>query len=200
MSILAYCYGPFSIEKNLFCKNFTKINNDFKLIEAHSLRKQITGSVFATDQSAEIEVGKLIRTECLNILNSKKKQKHILINGLFLNKDNRISLCQLIKSDDSKNEIKKIAIAFIEKDVAECFEDFKNKKEFKGITFDMLKSQFLNFKIASTEEEADLLINTIEEYGGRLNLDTKLWGKDTIISCDSLKKVAEYIKHANSFH
>jgi hypothetical protein len=200
MNIIAYCYGPFSIEKNSFCENFTKINKDFKLIKPHLLRKKITGSILATDKSIELELGKLIKNECLKILTSNKKQKNILINGLFLNKESRIALSQLFSPDEQKqHKTKKVAIAFIEKDLTQCFEDIKTKKEFKEVSFDILKSQFLNFKIASTEEEADILINNIEEYGGRLNLDTKLWGKDTIIACDSLKKVAEYIKHANSF-
>jgi hypothetical protein len=53
--------------------------------------------------------------------------------------------------------------------------------------------------MASTQEEADLLISKVEEYGGRINLETKIWGKDSIIACDNLKKVADYIKHINSF-
>jgi len=200
MNIIAYCYGPFSIEKNLFCENFTKVNKDFKLIQPHLLRKKITGSILSTDKSIELELGKLIKSECLKILTSNKKQKNILINGLFLNKESRIALSQLFSPDEQKqHKTKKVAIAFIEKDLTQCFEDIKTKKEFKEVSFDILKSQFLNFKIASTEEEADILINNIEEYGGRLNLDTKLWGKDIIIACDSLKKVAEYIKHTNSF-
>jgi hypothetical protein len=200
MNIVAYCYGPFSIEKNIFCENFAKINKDFKLIQPHILREKITGSIVPSDKSSELEVGKLLKNECLMVLNSKKKQKNILINGLFLNKESRIALSELILSEkQDSQQIKMAAIAFIEKDVAQCLEDLKNKKKYKDVTFDILKSQFLNFKIASTEAEAHLLISNIEEYGGRLNLDTKLWGKDTIISCNTLKKVAEYIKYTNSF-
>lgn len=201
MSVLLYCYGPFSIEKNNFCNNFAEENKEYKLIQAHLIRKKITGTIIATDKLAELEVGKILKNECLKILSSNKKQNNVLINGLFLNKESRLAISQLVTLDEcNKYKIKKAAIAFIEKDLTQCFEDIKAKKNLKGISFDLLKSQFLNFKMASTQEEADILINNIEEYGGRLNLDTKLWGKDIIIACDSLKKVAEYIKYTNSFH
>ena len=47
--------------------------------------------------------------------------------------------------------------------------------------------------MASTQEEADLLISKVEEYGGRINLETKIWGKDSIINCDNLKKAKNLI-------
>jgi len=138
MNIVAYCYGPFSIEKNTFCENFAKINKDFKLIQPHILREKITGSIVPSDKSSELEVGKLLKNECLMVLNSKKKQKNILINGLFLNKESRIALSELILSEkQDSQQIKMAAIAFIEKDVAQCLEDLKNKKKYKDVTFDI---------------------------------------------------------------
>ena len=198
MSILAYCYGPLSTEKSLFCKNFSKSNTDFKLIEAHKVRKKITGSILPGDKSLEIKTIESIKEICINVLNSSKKQNNILINGLFLNSQSRINLIESL-ADKVKVNFKKVAIAFIEDDATECFEKNKKEKELKEITFDIIRSQFLNFKMASTQEEADLLISKVEEYGGRINLETKIWGKDSIINCDNLKKVADYIKHINSF-
>jgi hypothetical protein len=198
MSILAYCYGPLSTEKSLFCKNFSKSNTDFKLIEAHKVRKKITGSIIPGDKSLEIKTVEAIKEICINILNSNKKQNNVLINGLFLNKQSRMNLAESLV-DKVKVNFKKVAIAFIDDDVTECFEKNKKEKELKEITFDTIRSQFLNFKMASTPEEADLLISKVEEYGGRINLEAKMWGKDSTIACDNLKKVGDYIKHIKSF-
>jgi hypothetical protein len=200
MNIIAYCYGPFSIKKNLFCENFTKANKDFKLIQPHLLREKITGSILPTSKASELKVVESVKAECLEILNSKKKQKNVLINGLFLNKENRISLSKLFFTEkQEKYQIKTAAIAFLERNITECFEDFKNIKKYKDITFDILKSQFLNFKTASTQEEADVLIYNIEEHSDGFNVNAKLWGEDISISCNTYKKVAEYIKHTSSF-
>ena len=127
MSILAYCYGPFSIKKNLFCNEFIKENKDYKLIELHKVRKKITGSIIPIDSKSEVLVKEKLEETLLNLF---KKNINILINGLFLNKEARSLLIKSI-SLLSDQPIKKISIGFKSENLTELFDDNKKEKSYK---------------------------------------------------------------------
>lgn len=199
MSVLVYCYGPFSVEKSLFCKNFSKVNPEFKLIECNKIRKKISGSIAPGSKITELKTIQEINKICIDTLGSSKKKNNILLDGLLLSKQSRLNLIESLTDNENIPNLKKVAVSFCAESATDCFEKNKDDNDLKNIDFDTIRSQFLNFKIASTKEEADLLISKIEEYDGKIDLETKLWGKDSIINCDNLKKVAEYFKHINSF-
>lgn len=196
MKILAYCYGPLSLKKESYCSQFIKENSDYCLISCHKIREKISGNKFVKDKSIEIQVTEQVNNECIKILN--KKNKNVLINGLFLNKESRLNLINSIEKNFNK-KIKKAAIAFLPTSSTSTYESLKNTKEFKDIDFEDLRKQFFNFKSAKKQEEGDVLIHKIENYGEGFRLETQLWGKEEIISCSNLKKVSEYITFTNSF-
>jgi len=195
MRLFVYCYGPFSVEKNSFCKNFISENKNFKLIELHKIRKKITGSILPKDKDLELQVKKEIEDVCLPFID---KGVPILINGLFLNKESRISFLKSIQKK-SKNNFKKIALAFPVSSPTEAFEENKKDKILKELSFDSIRSQVLIFKKVLTNEEADLVIDEIDTDSKPLKLNTKLWGEDRTISCDNFKKLAEYFRCSSSF-
>jgi hypothetical protein len=195
MRLLAYCYGPFSVEKNLFCKNFISENKNFKLIELHKIRKKITGSIIPRDKELELQVKKEIESKCLPLID---KGIPILINGLFLNKESRLAFLESIQKK-SKNKFKKIALAFPTPNPIDSFEKSKNDKVLKELSFDSIRSQVSIFNKVLTNEEADLVIDEIKTDSSPLKLSTKLWGEDRTISCDNFKKLAEYFRCSNSF-
>ena len=182
-----------SVEKNNFCKSFVKANTDYKLIEAHKVRKKKTGSIIPKDKTLESEVRSLIKKQSLQELT----KKNILINGLFLNKESRIDLIAPIRE---KLKIKVVAISFANKTLTDTHESNQKTKELNEISFDTLRSQFSNFKLVSTSAEADLIIDSIEQDANLLNIDSKIWEKQSNIKCDNFKKLAEYIEHINSFN
>jgi hypothetical protein len=195
MSLLAYCYGPFSVKKNLFCKQFVKENAEYKLVELHKIRKKIIGSYLPIDKKSEEGVKKEFEKTLLILINKKNK---ILINGLFLNKEARILFNNSIKNL-TKEEFKIASVAFPAKNLVEIFEENKKTSIYKDMTFDQLRLQSSLFSLASDEQEANLLINEIDGDWSNLEINTKLWNENRIIHCNSLKKVAEYILHGNSF-
>jgi hypothetical protein len=195
MTLFVYCYGPFSIEKNLFCKNFIHENKNFKLIELHKIRKKITGSILPRDENLELEVKKVIEDKCIPLIN---KGTPILINGLFLNKKSRLAFLESIQKK-TQNNFKKIALAFPTSNLIEAFEKIEKDKVFKELSFDSVRSQISIFNNASTSEEADLIIDEIDIASTPLRITTKLWGEKRIISCDNFKKLAEYLRYSNSF-
>jgi hypothetical protein len=195
MSLIAYCYGPFSTKKNLFCSHFAKSNSEYKLIELHKVRKKTIGSYLPIDKKSEEEVKKEFEKNLLIFLNKKNK---ILINGLFLNKEARILFNNSIKNL-TKEKFKIVSIAFPAKNLAETFEENKKTRLYKDMTFDQLRLQSSLFSLASDEQEANLLINEIDGDFSNLEINTKLWNENRIIHCNSLKKVAEYILYGSSF-
>lgn len=195
MRLLVYCYGPFSVEKNLFCKNFISENKNFKLIELHKIRKKITGSIVPRDKELELQVKKEIESKCLPLID---KGVPILINGLFLNKESRLAFLESIEKK-SQNKFKKIALAFPTQNPVESFEKSKKDKVLKELTFDSIRSQVSIFNKVLTNEEADLVIDEIKTDSNPLKLSTKLWGEDRTISCDNFKKLAEYFRCSSSF-
>jgi hypothetical protein len=195
MRLLAYCYGPFSLEKNIFCKNFISENKNFKLIELHKIRKKITGSIIPKDRELELQVKQEIENKCLPLL---AKGVPILVNGLFLNKEARVSFLESIQKK-SKNAFKKIALAFPVPSPVAAFEESKKDKILKELSFDSIRSQVSIFNKALTSEEADLLIDEIKTDSNLLEISTKLWGEDRTISCDNFKKLAEYFRCSSSF-
>lgn len=195
MRLLVYCYGPFSIEKNLFCKNFISENKNFKLIELHKIRKKITGSILPRDKDLELQVKEEIENKCLPLID---RGTPILINGLFLNKDSRISFLDSIQKK-SKNNFKKIALAFQVSNPINTFEENKKDKILKELSFDSIRSQVSIFNKVSTNQEADLVIDEIDVNSTPLKIATKLWGEDRTISCDNFKKLAEYFRCSSSF-
>jgi hypothetical protein len=196
MKILAYCYGPLSLKKELFFNQFVDENVDYIQVSCHKIREKISGNKFTKDKLLELQVMEEVNNQCLKILN--KKNKNLIVNGLFLNEESRLSFINNIEKNFN-NKIKKAAIGFLPVSCASTYEALKNTKEFKEIDFEDLRRQFFNFKLAKKQEEGDVLINKIENYGERFNLETQLWNKEEIISCKDLKKVSEYIKFTNSF-
>jgi hypothetical protein len=197
MNFLTYCYGPFSVEKNVFCKNFAKENKNYNLIDTLKIRKKILGSFETSDPKKELELNNLIVGSCLSLL---LNNKDVLVNGLFLNKKSRISLVSRMK-ENIISPLKITSIAFSTNNLSELYENNKKDKIFKDLTFDNLRAQDSIFSKASTAEEGDLLINKIEKsLNDEIEIDTKLWQEDRIIHCNNLKKVSEYINHANSFN
>jgi hypothetical protein len=196
MKILAYCYGPFSTKKDSYCNQFVEENTDYSLICCHKIREKISGNKFIKDKLVEAQVRDQVSDQCLKILN--KKNKNVIVNGLFLNEEGRLNLIDSVekKFDD---KIKKVAIAFLPTSATSTYESLKSTKEFKDIDFEDLRKQFFNFKLAKKQEEGDVLINKIENYGEKFHLETQLWGREEIISCNNLKKVSEYIKFTSSF-
>ena len=195
MSLFIYCYGPFSIQKNLFCKRFISENKNFKLIELHKIRKKITGSILPTGKDFELQVRKEFEDKCVPLLDKKIP---VLINGLFLNKESRITFIESIQIK-AKNKFKKIAVAFPFTNLTDQFEESKNEKLFKDISFDSLWAQVSIFNKALTSEEADLIVDEIDLDSKPLKINTKLWGEDRIISCNDFKKLSEYFSYSNSF-
>jgi hypothetical protein len=188
--------GPLSLDKDSFCKQFVKENKKYSLVSCTDLRDKISGTKFIKDKKIEIQVRDAVANECLKILN--EKNKNVIVNGLFLNEESRLNLLKSIQ-DNIEEKLKRVAISFLPTSSTLAYEKLKNSKEFKDIDFDYLRKQFLNFKPAEKQEEADVLIDNIEYYGEKFYLQTKLWGKDERISCNSLKKVSEYINYTNSF-
>jgi hypothetical protein len=197
MKILAYCYGPLSIDKDTYCESFVKENKNYSLVNCSDIREQISGTKFIKDKKTELQVRDEISNQCLKILNLKNK--NVIVNGLFLNEESRINLIRSIQ-DPFKENIKKVAIGFLPASPTSTYEDLKNSKKFKDLEFDYLRKQFLNFKLAEKQEEGDVLIDKIDNYSDKFYLETKLWGGDERISCDNFKKIAEYIKYTNSFN
>lgn len=195
MTLLVYCYGPLSAEKNLFCKSFISENKNFKLIELHKIRKKITGSIIAKDKELELEVKREIENKCLPLID---KGVPMLISGLFLNKESRLAFLESIQKK-SQNKFKKIALAFPISSLVDTFEENKKDKILKELSFDSIRSQVSIFSKASTNEEADLVIDKIDISSNPLKLNTKLWGEDRIISCANFKKLAEYFRCSSSF-
>lgn len=195
MTPLVYCYGPFSVEKNLFCKSFVSENKNYKLIELHKIRKKITGSILPKDKDLELQVKKEIEDKCLPLID---KGVPVLINGLFLNKEARLIFLESIQKNTCNN-FKKIALAFPVSNPIDSFEKSKKDKILKELSFDSIRSQVSIFNKASTNEEADLVIDEIDIDSNPLKLNTKLWGENRIISCDNFKKLAEYFRYSNSF-
>jgi len=196
MSLFVYCYGPFSTQKNLFCKNFLQENKNFKLVEFHKIRKKITGSILPINNELELQVKKEIEDKCADLID---KNASLLINGLFLNKKSRTILLDSIQNK-TKNIFKKIAVGFPVLDTVEDFEKNQKDKSLKEVSFDSFRSQVSMFNPASTPEEADLLINKIDVNSQSLEIDTRLWGEDRIISCANFKKLAEYFDYSTSFN
>jgi len=196
MKILAYCYGPFSLKKESYCNQFIEENTDYSLISCHKIREKISGSKLAKDKLIELKVMEEVNNQCLKILN--KKNKNLIVNGLFLNEESRLTFLNSIEKN-LNFKFKKAAIGFLPTSCASTYEALKNTKDFKEIDFEDLRKQFFNFKLAKKKEEGDVLINKIENYGEKFNLETQLWNKEEIISCKDLKKVSEYIKFTNSF-
>jgi hypothetical protein len=197
MKILAYCYGPLSTSKERYCNQFIEENSDYCKVSCHEIRSKISGTVYIKDKNTEIQVRDEVTSQCIKILN--KKNKNILINGLFLNEESRISLISSIEKNFN-DKLKKAAIGFLPTSSTSTYELLKNTNEFKDIDFEDLRKQFFNFKLAEKQDEGDVLIDKIENYGGKYHLETKLWGKEQRISCDNLKKVSEYIKYTSSFN
>lgn len=197
MKTLLYCYGPFSTEKDSFCEDFSSENKEYSIVSCCKIRKKISGSAIIKDKAVEIELKQSVINECINILN--KKNKNIILNGLFLNEESRLDLLNSIDKIFNK-KIKKVAIAFLPVSSTSTYEKLKEEKDFKDIDFEQVRNQFFNFKLAQKQDEGDVLIYQIDNYGGKFHMQTKLWGKDERISCDNLKKVSEYIKYTNSFN
>lgn len=196
MKIFVYCYGPISLEKDSYCNSFVKENKNYSLVNCSEIREKISGTKFIKDKKIELQVRDEINNECLKILN--KKNKNLIINGLFLNEESRLNLIKFVEAN-YKEAFKKAAIGFLPSSSTSTFEKLKNTQEYKDIEFDYLRKQFFNFKLAETEEEADVLINKIENYSDCFYLETKLWGKEQRISCNNFKKISEYIKYTSSF-
>jgi hypothetical protein len=198
MSLLVYCYGPLSVKKNLFCKQFVKENAEYKLIELHKIRKKIVGSYIPIDKNSEELVKKEFEKICLTFL---KKKTNFLINGLFLNQEARSILNNSIKNL-TKNNLKIVSVGFPVKNLTDLFEENQKTIIYKNITFDQLRSQAALFSLACEKKEADLLINEIDDSSesSYLELDTKLWEENRIIHCNNFKKVGEYFLYGNSFN
>jgi len=198
MNILAYCYGPTCEEKELFCKEFTEENKDYQIFSSSKIRQQISGDIFVKNKETEEKVIEQLIEECVKTFTKNKKRKNILINGLFLNQESRLKLINLLELNITSS-FKKVAIAFLPKSSISTYESLKNKKEFKNLDFDYIKRQFLNFKYAESKEEADLIIERIQNYNGKFNLECCVWKKQEVVECDSFNKIAEFVKHINSF-
>jgi hypothetical protein len=196
MKTLVYCYGPFSLQKDRYCEQFIKENNNYSLVSCHQIRKKLSGSCFIKEKTVELKVISQVNEECLKILN--KKNKNLLINGLFLTEASRMTLLNKI-SEGFDQEIKKAAVAFLPTSATSTLESLKETKDFKDVDFEDLRKQFFNFKLAEKQEEGDLLISKIEKYSDKFSIEAKIWGKEEIISCTDLKKVSEFIKHIRSF-
>jgi hypothetical protein len=197
MASLVYCYGPLSVEKNVFCKNFTSENKNYKLIDLLKIRKKHTGSIAVETKEKELELNNLIINNCSSLL---IQNKNIIVNGLFLNEKSRTSFIDFVKNY-SKVNFKSIAIAFPVKSLPDLYESNKQEKMYKNVTFDHLRFQITNFTQASTLEEGDLLINKIENCEEeKIKINTKLWQEDRVIYCSTFKKVSEYFKYATSFN
>jgi hypothetical protein len=197
MTSLIYCYGPLSVDKNLFCKNFTSENKNYKSVDLLKIRKKHTGSIAPAAKEKELELNNLIINTCSSLLSQNKS---IIVNGLFLNDKSRASFIDFVRKN-SKSNFKSIAVAFPVKSLPELYEDNKREKIFKDVTFDHLRFQISNFTQASTLEEGDLLINKIENSEDKkIKIDTKLWQEDRVIYCSTFKKVSEYFKYATSFN
>ena len=198
MKILAYCYGPISDEKEFFCKQFIKENKDYEIVSSQDIRQKLTNEIFVKNKETEKKVIEELVGQCIKIFTKNKKRKNILINGLFLNEESRLKLINSLESNID-SDFKKVAIAFLPKSSISTYEILKNKKEFKNLDFEYIKKQFLNFKYAEKQEEADLLIQRIQNYNEKFNLECYIWKKQEVIECDSFNKIAEFIKHINSF-
>jgi hypothetical protein len=196
MKILIYCYGPLSLEKDSYCNSFVKENKNYSLVSCSDIREKISGTKFIKDKKIELQVRDEVNNQCLKFLN--QKNKNVIVNGLFLNEDSRLNLLKSIE-ESFKQTFKKAAIGFLPVSSTSTFEKLKDTKEYKGIDFDYLRKQFFNFKLAEKKEEADVLIDKIENYSDCFYLETKLWGKEQRISCNNFKKISEYIKHTSSF-
>jgi hypothetical protein len=198
MKILAYCYGPTCVEKDIFCEKFIEENDDYELVSSSSIRLKLSKSALVENKIVEQMVMEETLNRCVKIFTKNKKRKNILLNGLFLNEASRLNLINLLEASVNF-EFKKVAIAFLPEDVVETYENLKNKKEFNDLNFEYTRKQFINFKLASKKEEADLLIDKIENHDERIELSTTTWQKQESVTCNNLKKVSEFIKHINSF-
>lgn len=196
MKLLAYCYGPASIVKSDFAKKFLSENKNYKFIDLHKIRKKVTGSIIPKDREAESLLKDEVENKCVSFL---ERGYPILINGFFLNKESRLNFLSSIEEKINVS-IKKIAIAFKSENLTELFENNKLEKAFKEISFDELRKQDGLFKKVSSSEEADLVIDEVDFSDlANIKINTKLWGEDRIITCDSFKKVSEYFRCSTSF-
>jgi hypothetical protein len=198
MKILAYCYGPTCTEKDIFCEKFIEENDDYELVSSSSIRLNLSKSALVENKIVEQMVMEETLNRCVKIFTKNKKRKNILLNGLFLNEASRLNLINLLEASVNF-EFKKVAIAFLPGDAAETYENLKNKKEFNNLDFEYTRKQFINFKLASKKEEADLLIDNVENHDGQIQLSTTTWQEQELVTCNTFKKVSEFIKHINSF-
>lgn len=196
MKLIAYCYGPVSVDKAFFSKQFLLENHDYKFIDLHEIRKKNTGSIIPKDKESELNLKEEIEKKCLFHF---KKNDSILVNGLFLNKESRLSFLSSVEKK-SILPIKKVALAFKPKNLAETLEKNQKNKTYKNISFDELRKQEKIFTRVSSSEEADLVIDEIEfADSANIKISTKLWGEDRIITCDNFKKLSEYFRCSTSF-
>lgn len=196
MSLIAYCYGPVSVDKNLFVEKFLSENDNYKLLDLHKIRKKITGSVLPIDNKLELNLKEEIEKKCLSLL---KKENSILINGLFLNRESRLVFFSSLE-EKATSPFKKVALAFKSKNLTELMKKNQKNKIFKDITFDELRNQDRIFEKVFSSDEADLLINEVDfSDSSNIQINTNLWGEDRIITCDNFKKLSEYFCCSTSF-
>lgn len=196
MKLIAYCYGPVSVDKNLFVESFLSDNDNYKFVDLHKIRKKITGFILPKDKESELSLKEEVEKKCLSLL---KKNDSILINGLFLNKESRLAFISSIE-EKAGFSIKKVALAFKAGNLASLLEKNQKNKLFKDISFDELRKQDGLFKKVSSSEEADLVIDEVDfSDPANIKINTKLWGEDRIITCDSFKKLSEYFRCSTSF-
>jgi hypothetical protein len=196
MKLIAYCYGPASADKNLFVKKFLSENKNYKFLDLHKIRKKNTGSILPKDKASELALKSEVEKKCLSYF---EKNNSLLINGLFLNKESRIAFLSSIEAKVGCS-IKKVALAFKPKNLSELLEKNQKDKIYKCISFDELRKQDSIFTKVSSSEEADLVIDEINfNNSPNIEINTKLWGEDRIITCDSFKKLSEYFRCSTSF-
>jgi hypothetical protein len=198
MKILAYCYGPTCAEKDIFCEKFIEENDDYELVSSSAIRLKLSQNALVENKIIEQNVISETLNRCIKIFTKNKKRKNILLNGLFLNEASRLNLINLLEAKVNF-DFKKAAIAFLPEDAMETYENLKNKKEFNNLDFEYIKKQFINFKLASKKEEADVLIDRVENHDGQIQLSATTWQKQELVTCNTFKKVSEFIKHINSF-
>jgi hypothetical protein len=198
MKILAYCYGPTCVEKDIFCEKFIEENDDYELVSSSLIRLKLSKSALVENKIIEQTVMEEILNRCVKIFTKNKKRKNILLNGLFLNEASRLNLINLLETNVNF-DFKKAAIAFLPADSVETYENLKNKKEFNDLDFEYTRKQFINFKLATKKEEADLLIDKVENHDGQIQLNATTWREQESVTCNTFKKVSEFIKHISSF-
>jgi hypothetical protein len=53
MKILAYCYGPTCVEKDIFCEKFIEENDDYELVSSSSIRLKLSKSALVENKIVE---------------------------------------------------------------------------------------------------------------------------------------------------